>query len=373
MENIRSIQGIKLFNKETDRISLWQNYFIDVINAGIRVEKYSILIRCINGLLTGLETVFIYYLGAMAVLNNALSIGMLIAFVVWKDNFYSKAFALMDKTIEFRLLDLHLSRLSDIAFTKEEQKMDGIGFPPREVCLDGLLEVRDLAFRYSEDHPFLFRNIDMDVEPEETISIVGPSGCGKSTLIKVILSLLSPSQGEIRLFHVDIRQIGLRHYRSRIGAVLQDDGLLTGTIADNICFYDPNPSQEAIEYVANLAAIHSDIRAMPMQYNTLVGNMGVALSGGQIQRILIARALYINPILLFLDEATSHLDLETEKLVNKAVRQLKMARVIIAHRPETAKLADRIFQLTPEGLIEVSTSQFDKKLFSLTKENLVRI
>ncbi len=373
MENVRTIQGIKLFNKETDRISLWQNHFVDVINAGIRVEKYSILIRCINGLLTGLETVIIYYLGAMAVLNNVLSIGMLIAFVVWKDNFYSKAFTLMDKVIEFRLLDLHLSRLSDIVFTKEEQKTDGIGLPPREVCLEGLLEVKDLAFRYSEDHPFLFRNVNIDVEPEETISIIGPSGCGKSTLIKVMLSLLSPSKGEIKLFHVDIRQMGLRHYRSRIGAVLQDDGLLTGTIADNICFYDQNPNREVIEYAANLAAIHRDIRAMPMQYDTLVGNMGVALSGGQIQRILIARALYINPVLLFLDEATSHLDLETEKLVNKALRQLKMARIIVAHRPETAKLADRIFQLTPQGLMNVSSSQFDRKLFSIANENLIRI
>lgn len=373
MENIRTIQGIKLFGKETDRISLWQNYFVDVINTGIRVEKLGILLSSINGLLTGTETVLIYYLGAIAVLDNILSIGMLIAFIAWKDNFYANAFALLDKAIEFRLLELHLSRLSDIAFTEEEQKLEGIGLPPDEVCLEGLLEAKDLAFRYSGDHPFIFRDVNLVVDPEETVSIIGPSGCGKSTLIKVLSSLFSPSEGDIKMHNVNIEHIGLRDFRSRVGAVLQDDGLLTGTIADNICFNDPSPNHDAIEYVANLAAIHRDIRGMPMQYNTMVGNLGAALSGGQVQRILIARALYRNPALLFLDEATSHLDLETEKLVNTAIRQLKMARIIVAHRPDTAKLADRIFMLTPQGLQEISPSQFDRRLFGDNRDNVIRI
>ena len=373
MENIRTIQGIKLFGKETDRTALWQNYFVDVINSGIRVQKLNIFLTNTNGLLVGLGRILIIYLGALAVLDNMFSIGMLIAFISYKDNFLSKSFSLVEKAFEFRLLELHLARLSDIVFTRQEEYLEGPGLPPREICLEGFLEVKNLAFRYSDNLPFLFRNVNLTMEPEETIAIIGPSGCGKSTLIKVLLSLLTPTQGEIKMYGVDINKLGIRHYRSIVGAVMQDDGLLTGSIADNICFNSPSRNQELIELAANLSAIQRDIRAMPMQYNTLVGNMGVALSGGQIQRILIARAIYKNPVLLFLDEATSHLDIETEKMVNKAVRQLKMGRIIVAHRPETIKLADRILQLTPEGLVEISASLFDQRLLNKEQNNIVRI
>ena len=359
MENIRTMQGIKLFGKETDRLSLWENYYVDVINTGIRVQKFGIHIGIVNGIITNGRAILILYLGAMAVLGNELSIGMLMAFTSWSQSFLGRALGLLDKTIEFRLLDVHLARLADIAFTETESNMDGTGVPSIWNSSKPLFEVGDLAFRYSENHPFLFNSVNLSLESGETVAIIGPSGCGKSTLLKVLASMYKPSHGEIRMYDRKIDGIGLQNYRNEIGAVMQDDGLLTGSIADNICFYDPAPDREAIERAAGLAAIHKDIIAMPMQYDTLVGNLGVALSGGQIQRILLARAIYKNPKILFLDEATSHLDIENEKLVNDAVKRLKMGRIIVAHRPETIKLADRIFQLTPGGLIPVVADQLD--------------
>jgi ATP-binding cassette subfamily B protein RaxB len=248
-----------------------------------------------------------------------------------------------------------------------EQDMEGSGVPTIGDSPKPLLKIKDLAFRYSEEHPFIFSNVNLTVEHEETVAIIGPSGCGKSTLIKLLSSLYQPTHGEILMYEKDIKKIGLQHYRNKIGVVMQDDGLLTGSISDNICFFDSEPDQEAIEHAAALAAIHVDIKAMSMQYNTLVGNLGVALSGGQIQRILLARAIYKNPTMMFLDEATSHLDVDNEKLVNNAVKKLKMSRIIVAHRPETIKLADRIFQLTPHGLIPVIAEQldfYDGKLFN---------
>lgn len=358
MENIRNIQGIKLFNKESDRLSLWQNNTVDVINAGIRVQKFGILIKAFNEVFRGAKIILIFYLGAFTVLDNRLSIGMLMAFVYWNDTFFSKAFTLLDKFMEFRLLDIHLSRLSDIAFTKTERNLEGSNPPSIEVASKPLLEVKNLSFRYSENHPFIFSNVNLSIQINETIAITGPSGCGKSTLIKVLSSLFQPSGGEIKICNIGIYQMGLRHYRDRIGVVLQDDGLLTGSIADNISFFDSTPDQQLIEHAAEIAAVHRDIIAMPMQYNTLVGNLGAALSGGQIQRILLARAIYKNPELLFLDEATSHLDIEAEKMVNNSIKQLKMGRIIVAHRPETIKLADRIFFLTPQGLVPVEADQF---------------
>ena len=359
MENIRTMQGIKLFGKEIDRLSLWQNYYVDVINTGLRVQKFGIWIGVVNGFASSLKSVLILYLGAKAVLGNELSIGMLMAFTSWGGSFMGRALSLLDLAIQYRLLDVHLTRLADIVYTDVEHNMDGSGVPAVKDSSKPILEVKDLAFRYSEDHPFIFNNVNFSLENDETVAIIGPSGCGKSTLIKLLSSLYKPTHGEILMYDLDINKIGFQHYRSKVSVVMQDDNLLTGSISDNICFFDSQPDQEAIERAADLAAIHRDITGMPMQYNTLVGNLGVALSGGQIQRILLARAIYKNPMLMFLDEATSHLDVDNEKLVNTAVKKLKMSRIIVAHRPETIKLADRIFQMSPQGLIPVIADQLD--------------
>jgi ATP-binding cassette subfamily B protein RaxB len=364
MENIRAIQGIKLNGKEPDRISVWQNIYAEVLNAGIKVHKLGIITRFIHGLLAGTENIILMLLGGFAVLNHEITVGMVVAYISYKDQFYNRVFTLMDKIFEFKLLDVHMTRLSDIALAKPEKDLIGIGAPVPDVCLRECLQVLNVSFRYSKESPLLFKDVNLVVENEESVAIIGPTGCGKSTLVKIILSLLRPTSGEIIMHNVPIYLMGLSAYRERIAGVLQDDCLLTGSIFENICFFDPCPDRDRVEYAANLAGIAKDIRVMPMQYNTLVGNMGTALSGGQIQRILIARAFYKQPKLLILDEATSHLDLTTEKTVNLAVRQLNTARIIVAHRPHTIKLADRILELTPEGLLPVKMSDFDKRGFT---------
>lgn len=357
MENIRAIQGIKLFGKESDRLVGWQNIYADVINSGIKVQKLGITVKFAHGLLVGIENIVLMLLGGYAVLNNQISIGMIVAYISFKDQFYSRVFALMDKLFEFKLLDVHFTRLADIVLSKPENNMEGMGAPPPEVCLAGCLLAQDISFRYSDDAPILFRHLNLELDTEESVAIIGPTGCGKSTFLKIIMSLLEPVSGVISMHGVPVKAMGLSSYRQRIAGVMQDDSLLSGSIFDNITFFDPNPERERVEYVAHLAAIANDIRVMPMQYNTLVGSMGAALSGGQIQRILLARALYKRPRLLILDEATSHLDVDTERAVNQAVRQMKIARLIVAHRPQTIIQADRIFRLTSTGLEAVSHSE----------------
>lgn len=353
LENLRAIQGIRIFGKESDRLANWQNAYADVINAGVKVQDLGIQVKFINGVLLGTENIVLMLLGGYAVLNNEISIGMIMAYLSFKDQFYGRVFALVDKLFEFRLLELHLSRLADIALQPAEQHMLGVGAPPVEVCLKGGLQTTELGFRYDDRGRWLFQHVDLEVGNEEVVAIIGPTGCGKSTLLKIVMSLLQPSSGSVSMHGVPILNMGLSAYRERIAGVMQDDALLSGSIFDNITFFDPAPDRERVELVANLAAIAADIRVMPMQYNTLVGSMGAALSGGQIQRLLLARALYKRPRLLVLDEATSHLDVATEKAVNKAIRQLKIARLIVAHRPETILQADRILELTPQGLREV--------------------
>ena len=171
---------------------------------------------------------------------------------------------------------------------------------------------------------------------------MGASGCGKTTLVKLLLGLLKPSSGSICIGGQDLHKVGPANIRKAVGAVMQDDQLFGGSLADNISFFDPQVEQAKVEAAARMAAIHDEIMAMPMGYHSLIGDMGSSLSGGQKQRVILARALYREPKLLYLDEATSHLDVANEQLVNAAVKQLAVTKVIVAHRPETIASADRV-------------------------------
>jgi ATP-binding cassette subfamily B protein RaxB len=209
------------------------------------------------------------------------------------------------------------------------------------------LSARAISFRYSDNEPMVIADFDFDVAPGECVAIAGPSGAGKSTLLKILAGLLHPSTGTVLIDDVPIRAIGLDSYRAQIGCVLQEDRLFAGSIAENIACFSPSPDPERIQQVAKFAAIHEEIMRMPMSYETLVGAMGSSLSGGQVQRIVMARALYRDPRILLLDEATSHLDEENERAINEAIRTLTISRVIVAHRRSTLDMADRIVPLWP--------------------------
>jgi ATP-binding cassette subfamily B protein RaxB len=201
------------------------------------------------------------------------------------------------------------------------------------------------------------RDVNLAVGEGESVAVVGPSGCGKTTLLRAILGLLPVSEGEISIGGICLAQLGTANYRNLIGTVMQDDKLFSGSIADNITFFDAAPDMARVERCGRLASIHDDILAMPMGYHTLIGDMGTVLSGGQKQRVLLARALYKEPKILLLDEATSHLDVVREKQVSDAIRQLKLTRVIVAHRPETIASADRVFLL--DGLTPALNGTLD--------------
>jgi ATP-binding cassette, subfamily B, bacterial CvaB/MchF/RaxB len=183
----------------------------------------------------------------------------------------------------------------------------------------------------------------------ECVAIIGPSGAGKTTFLKIRAGLLRPQSGTVALHGLPIDALGLSEYRAQIGCVLQDDRLLAGSVADNIAGFNENVDRQLVETAASLAAIHDEIVHMPMGYETLVGDMGSSLSGGQLQRIVLARALYRRPRLLLLDEATSHLDEQNESAINRAICSLTIPRVIVAHRRSTIEMADRIIPILTQG------------------------
>lgn len=350
MESIRAIQTIKIFHRESDRQHYWQNYLADAMNKDIRIARWNLGYQTAKGLLFGAENILVIYLAADAVMGNVFSIGMLYAFISYKDRFVRAMDNLITQAIEFKMLGLHLNRLADIAFTPVDPVADNTltnnaDFTVATPLIAGHIRVHNLGFRYGESEAPAFSGVSFEIEAGETVAIIGPSGCGKSTLVKCLMGLLTPTEGEIFIDGKPLWQ--LPHYRRQIAAVMQEDQLMSGDIAENIACFEQPIDLARVYQCAQLACIHEDILRMPMQYNTLVGDMGASLSGGQKQRILLARALYRAPRILFMDEATSHLDTVNEERVNRHIRELEMTRVIVAHRPETVASAGRTIFLGP--------------------------
>lgn len=343
MESVRAIQTVKLFQRENDRQNLWQNRYASALNTDIRLEKWGIGYNAINGILFGLENIVVIYLGAQAVMGSLMSVGMLFAFVSYKNQFVDSMDGLISTLIDVKMIGLHLDRLADIAFS-EAEAVDELGLlGDSNKRVTGGLEAKGISYRYSELDDWVFDNLDLCIKAGESVAIVGPSGCGKTTLLKCLMGLMSVDKGQVFIDDTPLAQAP--NYRQSIAAVMQDDQLLSGSIADNIACFDPQPEIRRIEWCAKVAAIHLDIMKMPMQYNTLVGDMGTSLSGGQKQRLLLARALYRKPRILFLDEATSHLDSVRESVVNEHIKKLNITRIIVAHRKETIASADRVIKL----------------------------
>ncbi len=359
MESIRAIQTIKLFEKESERQNQWQNRLANALNIDIKIQKWNINFSTANKFLFGLESILVIYFAALAVTQSLMTVGMLFAFIAYKTRFISSIDKLIEKWIEFKMLELHFDRLGDIVHTPTEiapsNSINGhiqAGEPSNQV--KGNIEVRHLSFSYSELDSPVFSDLNFTIAAGQSLAIVGPSGSGKSTLLKCIMGLYPLTDGKILVDSSPISSIN--NYRSQIAAVMQDDQLLSGSIAENISGFDSSPNIEQIIECAKLACIHEEIMAMNMQYNTLVGDMGSSLSGGQKQRIILARALYSQPSILFLDEATSHLDTENEKNISTNIEKLSITRVIIAHRLETLAAADVVLRLD-QGQLEDITSQ----------------
>nr|WP_264082574.1 peptidase domain-containing ABC transporter [Pseudomonas vlassakiae] len=352
LETMRGVRTLKLFAHQEQRATTWSGLLIDEINAGLRPQKLQLLYRAFNGLLFGLVTLLVIWLGARQVMDGALSAGMLIAFSAYKDQFNSRVSGLIDKLVDVVMLRLQGERLSDIVLEAAEPQSPPL--PEADAGPVPRLEVRRLRFRYNAYEPWVLDGVSLVIEPGESLAIVGPSGCGKSTLLNVMLGILVPVEGQVLLDGepIDARSIG--RLRRISATVLQDDVLFAGSIADNISFFATDADPAWIEQCARLAAVHDDIARMPMAYNTLVGDMGAVLSGGQKQRILLARALYRRPKLLFLDEATSHLDIQREAAVNQALEALHITRVIVAHRPDTIRSAQRVVALLDGRLTSAS-------------------
>ncbi len=357
IETLRGITSLKLFGGESERENIWQNRYAEVINTNAKATKLRVWFQSADVGIFGVEHIILIYVAVKMVLAGDFSIGMIFAFMAYKRSFTEKASALVEKTIEYRMLDLHLERIADIAHTEQEDQGAKLLASAENQPITGEMILKDIRYRYTDSSPDVLTGVDLHIDAGQSVAIIGLSGCGKTTLLKVMIGLFKPTEGQVLLGENPITDYGLAPYRKQIGVVMQEDDLFEGSIAENIAFFDPEMDMDRVVQAAQTAIIHDEIMASPMKYESLVGDMGAALSGGQKQRIMLARALYRKPKILFMDEGTAHLDVMTERQVTKSVTKLGITRIIIAHRPETIRSAGRVLELQAGTLRELDVAQ----------------
>ncbi|MYN15361.1 ATP-binding cassette domain-containing protein [Rugamonas sp. FT107W] len=343
IETVRAIQTLKVMGAENTREGDWANKFAATIKREQSVNVANLSFTSIHGLLDASVNVILVYMGARAVMDSSMTVGLLYAFMAYHTQFSNRASALFDQIIHWRLTDMYSYRLADIVLTPKEDRIDEISVAQPHI--QGALEFNGIGFAYAPQEPPILRDVSFVIEPGEFVAIVGPSGAGKSTLLKVLCGLYPASAGQVLLDGRSLESWGPKATRRALGVVMQDDELLAGTIAENVAFFDEQIDIHRVWTCLEQAAIAQDILKMPMRVETFIGEMGATLSGGQKQRILLARALYREPRILVLDEATSHLDMRRESEINAALKALTITRVIVAHRSETIAAADRIITI----------------------------
>lgn len=330
IESVRGILGVKTFGQEANRQRIWQNKKAEAVNAQIKTGRVGAGFDAVQTAILGLENVLFVYLAIGMAMKAELTVGMIFAYAAYKQQFLGSGTRLVEAVLNWQLNSVHLARIADIALAPTETGAVGTGVERRP--LTGRIELRGVKFSYGAGEPDVLKGVDLVVDPLDTLTVTGPSGGGKTTLMKIMLGLLEPTAGEVLVDGIPLKTYGKAAYRHQIGAVMQDDLLYAGSIAENVALFDPEIDMDRVRAVAAQAAIGDEIERMPMGYESLVGDMGSSLSGGQRQRVLIARALYREPRYVFADEVTASLDPDNHARIGDALAGVAATKIIITHR-----------------------------------------
>jgi ABC-type bacteriocin/lantibiotic exporter with double-glycine peptidase domain len=352
VEALIGIATIKASGVEHRALDHWSNLFFQRLNISLRRSQLSAVVDTATNAMHTLSPLLLLWVGAWLVLSGTISLGTMLALNALALAFLNPLSSLVLNAHRLQLVRGYLDRLMDVLEAEPEQAFGGVQSAAQ---LTGLIEVRNVSFRYDANAPWVLRNISLRIDPGQKVALVGPTGSGKSTLAMLLLGLYSPTMGEISYDGIPLGHLVYGTVRSQFGVVLQESSVFSGTIRQNIAFNDPELPLESITKAARLAAIHDEIMAMPMAYETLISENGTGLSGGQRQRLCIARALAGSPAILLLDEATSHVDSVTEEAINRNLSRLECTRVVIAHRLSTVRDADLIVVLRGGAIVETGT------------------
>jgi len=353
VEAITGISTVKAMAAEPHLIRQWDQQLAAYISAGFRTATIGTFAQGGVSLIGKGVTVATMWLGAQLVINGELSVGQLIAFNMLAGHVAQPIMRLSQLWTDFQQTGISMQRLGDILNARTETVGNKSTLPP----LLGRINFDQVVFRYQPDGPEILRGINLNVAPGEIIGIVGRSGSGKSTLAKLVQRLYAPERGRVLIDGMDLALADVSSLRRQIGIVLQDNILFNRSIRDNIALTDPGAPLPNVVSAARLAGAHDFILELPKAYDTMVGEQGSTLSGGQCQRIAIARALLANPRILIFDEATSALDYESERIIQNNMKAICKGRtvVIIAHRLSAVREANRIVVMDKGRIVEAGT------------------
>lgn len=343
METLYSLLTIKSLGMEKIRKDRWMNILIKNNNASINVDKFNMLFLEVNSFMVSIEQIIILYLSATMVIQHEMTVGMFIAFNSYRGVFADRFSNLINILLQFKILDLHANRVGEVALRDKDYSSSNSDYSLNKIEHE-YIELQKISFSY-DDKEYILSNISLKVNKGEHLVIAGGSGVGKSTLLKIAAGLVHPTKGDVLINGKSIYQLGLKNYRDIIACVLQEDKLLSGTIIENITCFNDTIDMEFVIECAKKCNIHDYIMTLPRKYYTEISELGNSLSGGQKQRLMITRAIYKKPQILFLDEATSHLDDDNERIINDSISNLNITRIIVAHRQSTIKYADRVFYI----------------------------
>lgn len=349
VEALTGIATLKAGGLEDRAFDKWSGLFFKQLNVSLRREQLTAVIGTVTSTLNVVSPIILLLAGAIYVLNGSMTLGTVLALSAMAASFLTPLASLISTIQQLQTVGAQFERISDVVQAEPEQDDRQVRTAPP---LEGRIELKDVGFRYDPNGPWVLRDASLTVEPGQKIALVGRTGSGKSTLAKLLLGLYEPAEGEIFYDGVALRELNYRTLREQFGAVIQESFVFSGSILQNISLHDPEMPMEEVIEATKMAAIHDEIIEMPMGYETLVAEGGDALSGGQRQRLSLARALANRPVLLVLDEATSHLDAATENLVSRNVSHISCTRVVIAHRLSTIRDADVIFVIDNGEIVE---------------------
>ncbi|MBS1191314.1 MAG: cyclic nucleotide-binding protein [Rhodocyclaceae bacterium] len=355
MEALGGVETIKGMGSERPVRLKWEKKYAKALEVQYRAQSFHILVGLAGQLLNAATTVAILWAGASLVLAHELTIGQLIAFNALMGSVMAPLMGLVGLWSLLNDAGVAMERLGDVLDMEPEQKPSELASRVLLPDLQGEIRLEGVYFRYGEaDTPYVLENISLDIKPGELVAVVGRSGSGKTTLAKLLVGFYPPSEGRIVVDGYDMGLIDKEYYRAQVGYVMQSNLLFSGTVAENIASGDESPDRRRIEEVAKMADAHAFISKLPLRYEQVVGERGMGLSGGQIQRLCIARALYHDPRLLVFDEATSALDTQSESNIIANMQDILKGRtaLIIAHRLSTIMRADKILVLYEGAIVE---------------------